>query len=630
MSVLKKLIYGLYYLSSPHRLKQTNIVLKFSRNKKYLHETGLDNHFFYKGISKHTLEYIKINNLSDIHKKDSAHLLELLCEILKMNFDRKLLLCIAELCYKEAEDGHKDATKLYLTTAYYSYSFLFDSNLSDINYFSPNFILARNLYNFSLARLTKRASIKKVDTKIPIELSIINGQLIITSIKNELKWDIENFIQVYAAYEFEIKGFLVESKEYGIGAPIVAIRTKKNSIPHEERFLPPGEQAYASTCFLRFQNILNSETKNNHKIKASIEFYNPETTTHIFINNRKIPLEVDLTARLAYMLKGKPYTRNMRRLLEPGTHINTLHHGINMISPFDSNKIPVILVHGLLSTARTWEQAVNILSKNPTLRKNYQVWFFSYPTGNPILHSARYLRRSLIKIWKQYDPEHKNTKLNNSVIIGHSMGGLLAKLLLITSEGELLKPFTDIPLEKLNLRKRIYNYTKDMVIFKSLPYISRCIYISTPHGGAKGAINPLSRFSSSVIQLSNNLQKNFIRFEAKVLKKSNKKQLANNAFLRTGIDSLDPGNPTLEILENLQKTSNVKYHSIIGNVKKADTPGGSDSIVSYKSSHIDYAVSEKIVKCNHASHKDPAAILEIERILLEHIKDFDEKEVKTN
>jgi len=32
---------------------------------------------------------------------------------------------------------------------------------------------------------------------------------------------------------------------------------------------------------------------------------------------------------------------------------------------------------------------------------------------------------------------------------------------------------------------------------------------------------------------------------------------------------------------------------------------------------LDYAVSEKIIKSNHSTHKHPAAILELERILVE-------------
>jgi len=64
----------------------------------------------------------------------------------------------------------------------------------------------------------------------------------------------------------------------------------------------------------------------------------------------------------------------------------------------------------------------------------------------------------------------------------------------------------------------------------------------------------------------------------------------------------------------------VSYHSIIGNKDAADTPGGSDGIVTYESAHLEGAVSEKIVCSNHNVHTSPAGILEVRRILHEHIR----------
>ena len=60
-------------------------------------------------------------------------------------------------------------------------------------------------------------------------------------------------------------------------------------------------------------------------------------------------------------------------------------------------------------------------------------------------------------------------------------------------------------------------------------------------------------------------------------------------------------------------------HSIIGNEEAADTPSGSDGIVQYESSHIEGAVSEKIVHSGHSVQEHPLAILEIRRILHEQL-----------
>jgi hypothetical protein len=70
----------------------------------------------------------------------------------------------------------------------------------------------------------------------------------------------------------------------------------------------------------------------------------------------------------------------------------------------------------------------------------------------------------------------------------------------------------------------------------------------------------------------------------------------------------------------------VSFHSIIGNKDAADTPGGSDGIVTYESAHLEGAVSEKIVRSNHNVHTSPAGILEVRRILHEHIPTVDNSE----
>ena len=62
----------------------------------------------------------------------------------------------------------------------------------------------------------------------------------------------------------------------------------------------------------------------------------------------------------------------------------------------------------------------------------------------------------------------------------------------------------------------------------------------------------------------------------------------------------------------------VAYHSIIANHLAADTPGGSDKVVLYTSSHLEGAASEKIIHSGHGLTAHPLAIREVRRILLEH------------
>ena len=87
---------------------------------------------------------------------------------------------------------------------------------------------------------------------------------------------------------------------------------------------------------------------------------------------------------------------------------------------------------------------------------------------------------------------------------------------------------------------------------------------------------------------------------------------------RTSIASLSPHDPVVLALQNLPIGKEVVYHSIIANHQAADTPGGTDLVVPYTSSHLEGAVSEKIIRSGHRCTSHPEAILEVRRIVVAH------------
>jgi hypothetical protein len=88
----------------------------------------------------------------------------------------------------------------------------------------------------------------------------------------------------------------------------------------------------------------------------------------------------------------------------------------------------------------------------------------------------------------------------------------------------------------------------------------------------------------------------------------------------TSIDGLSSKNPVLITLMNTPFEKGVPFHSIIGNQEAGDTPGGSDGVVPYESSHLDGAASEVIVHSGHSAHNHPLSVLEVQRILKLHLK----------
>jgi hypothetical protein len=104
--------------------------------------------------------------------------------------------------------------------------------------------------------------------------------------------------------------------------------------------------------------------------------------------------------------------------------------GLLLLQPYDPDKLPVIFVHGLLSSAYTWRNVANSLNADPELRRRCQFWVFAYSTGSAIAYSASLLREDLAYAQQTYG-------LKQVVLIGHSMGGLLSRLQ-VTNSGRVL------------------------------------------------------------------------------------------------------------------------------------------------------------------------------------------------
>ena len=142
------------------------------------------------------------------------------------------------------------------------------------------------------------------------------------------------------------------------------------------------------------------------------------------------PLAADFTVPLAVMLAStNPKKFELSRLLNPAKYAETAR--ISRLQPYDPNKAVVLVIHGLMDTPATWTPMLNSLRGDEDIRRNYQFWFYSYPSGYPYPYSASILRRDLDAVEKRF-PLRKPM-----IVIGHSMGGCISRLL-ITDTGDKL------------------------------------------------------------------------------------------------------------------------------------------------------------------------------------------------
>jgi pimeloyl-ACP methyl ester carboxylesterase len=281
-----------------------------------------------------------------------------------------------------------------------------------------------------------------------------------------------------------------------------------------------------------------------------------------------------------------------------------------MLQPYHKDKIPVLFVHGLMSSPVTWVQLFNDVLHDPVLRERYQFWFFGYPSGNPILYSASNLRVYLLQIQQTYDPEGTNPAFQNMVICSHSMGGLVSKLMVLSSGDRLWSMVFDTPIEETELSADERALLTRTVFFETLPFIKRVVFMAVPHRGSDLATGFVGKLGMKLTSLPERVSTTLSSLRARMSRRSE----AADENSATGIGNL----AQTEIL-TWPFPDYLQIHSVIGNLDAAETPGGADGIVPYESSHLEGVASEKIVKWGHNVHEHPLAILELRRILHLHL-----------
>src|SRR5262249_6697802 len=74
--------------------------------------------------------------------------------------------------------------------------------------------------------------------------------------------------------------------------------------------------------------------------------------------------------------------------------------------------------------------------------------------------------------------------LRQMVIIGHSQGGLLAKMTAIDSGTRLWDTVSQRPLDDLILRDETREQLRRTLFLQPLPFVRRVVFIATPHRGS--------------------------------------------------------------------------------------------------------------------------------------------------
>jgi pimeloyl-ACP methyl ester carboxylesterase len=285
--------------------------------------------------------------------------------------------------------------------------------------------------------------------------------------------------------------------------------------------------------------------------------------------------------------------------------------------PYVRGKIPVVLIHGLGSSPRSWGAMIEGLETDPVLRENYQFGTFGYPTGEPVLYSASVLRRALLQARERYDPDGSDPAFDQMVLIGQSLGGLLAKLMAQDSGSRLWETISAQPAARLEGPAEAREVLRQAFFFKAVPQVRRIIFIATPHRGSRLDQGVFRALGSRFFRHVGTVQRAYA-----TLHESNGPDFFLRTFqagLPTSVDQLTWENPGLLALGGLGIDPAVTYHSIIADSHDPPREGGTDGVVPYASAHLDGATSERLVHGGHLCQADPQVIQECRRILTEHL-----------
>lgn len=411
----------------------------------------------------------------------------------------------------------------------------------------------------------------------------------------------------------------------GMGIPLAGLAPRGGSRPHAN-VLKDNGNVHTLTAILDFDRMVDG--------KPTLRTIPRLMNEHIFIGKNKVrqPLAANFSVPIALFWKlSDADGTELLGAFRPKKAINTM--GLYFSEPYDPRKIPVVFTHGLMSGPATFANLTNRLLVDPVIRENYQFWFFGYPSGLAWTIPASRQRQALKELMQEYNPRGTSREMNNIVMVGHSMGGLITRFNNSTKPWTLMKgvfelspeTFEGMTLENwkkgmapLHYDEQTLERLQNNFIFSPPQGVTRIVYMATPHRGSTFADNWIGRLGQRLIDLPSDMLEEVTR----IATLSRGMFLLNPLQLKdelTSIRQLSPNSSLVKYMSELRGSPNVPVHSIIGDRGRNDTPNSSDGVVKYHSSHLDWSASEKIVPSGHSVQDDPASALELRRILREHL-----------
>src|SRR5256714_4106135 len=454
---------------------------------------------------------------------------------------------------------------------------------------------ARSIYNFAVARVVQDVDRTDLEPwRHPVTVVTDEGRYTLVSPKPVDADHDPSRYDLFPTDTLKIGGtfFKTYSTVSGLGAPIAVVgRTESPHVRQQYKL----RRIYAPiTAIVRFSGR-----------KASLQFMDPLNADRTTLNKQTFPLAADFDAPTALLVaRERPERLGLSRVMNPEAYADTAM--LTRLPQFDPARTPAIFVHGLQETGASWAPMIDSLRNDPTIRRNYQFWYFSYPSGYPYPYAAALFRQDLDGIERAF-PNHKRI-----VLIGHSMGGMICRLMITDAGDKLWRDFFATSPARTPLASDTRKLLEAALIFNHRPDVQREIFISTPHRGAELASNWIGRIGAALVRTPRLFTSIYASTKPLLIADPAARPLNR---MPNSVDTLEPNDRFVEAVNKLPITRGIPYYSIIGDRGRGDTPNSSDGVVPYWSSHLRGAQSELIVNSDHGAQYNPAAIREVERVL---------------
>ena len=557
-------------------------------------------------------------------KPISADCVEALAAVTGVATDRRLA-ALSELWLAQAQamkPGSEQQAAWFETIRYaYAYLFLGDHTPGE-RAFEDRQTQVRDWYNYAVERAA--TAIFEVEQQTPTQLpaqphrNIAGWELQLDMRGERLPGSTAVPAELLPASSLSFRGMRSLYRRDGFGAELVAVMPDapltsaptsegSSSAKHDQQPLPWSEMsAPPMTVLLHpdgddLDSVLHTRT-------ARLTVHDPYEESAIMLHGQRVPLAANFTAGYGLWLARANFNRqSLRSLLGREGGIDRPH--VYLMQPYDPNRRIIVMLHGLASSPEAWVELSNEILGDETLRQHYQIWQVYYPTNLPIALNHAMIRRALGDTLAHFDPSGQAPASSDLVLVGHSMGGVIARLMVSSTDQSLVQLAAD----RSRLTPQQIKRIDPMLRFEPFPHVSRAIFIAAPHRGTSVAGGRLGRWMAG-----------FIRFPVTVLEEL-AHTLAPNAaassheslgHIPNSVDNLDENDPFVRAAADFPISAQVRYHSILAQTN-ADVPleDSDDGLVPYRSAHLPGAESEKVIISGHSVQQNAAAVLEIQRIL---------------